>query len=97
MITAYSREQAVWISSWLKKRKIKHLTCIENSKGDYDLNEVSENLDEFKALHPAYQVLTRGNMLGGLSAPIHQGAFRYYQEVGLDKEIDPKFIVPNTP
>ena len=55
--------------------------------------EVFENLEEFKALHPAYQVLTRENMLQGLSAPIHQGAFKYYQEVGLDKEIDPKLVV----
>jgi len=59
--------------------------------------EVFENLEEFKALHPAYQVLTRENMLRGLSAPIHQGAFRYYQEVGLDKIIDPRLIVQDKP
>jgi TRAP transporter TAXI family solute receptor len=45
--------------------------------------EVFENLDEFKELHPAYQVLTRRNMLQGLSAPIHPGAQRYYREAGL--------------
>jgi TRAP transporter TAXI family solute receptor len=45
--------------------------------------EVFENLEEFKDLHPAYQVLTRENMLRGLSAPIHQGALRYYREAGL--------------
>jgi len=45
--------------------------------------EVFENLEEFKALHPAFAVLSAENMLEGLSAPIHPGALRYYQEVGL--------------
>ncbi len=45
--------------------------------------EVFENLDEFKELHPAYRVLTRENMLQGLSAPVHPGALRYYREAGL--------------
>lgn len=49
--------------------------------------EVFENFDEFKQLHPAYAVLTKENMLEGLSAPIHPGAFKYYQEAGLDKHI----------
>jgi TRAP transporter TAXI family solute receptor len=47
--------------------------------------EVFDNLEEFKKLHPAYQVLTRANMLQGLSAPIHPGALKYYKEVGLLK------------
>ena len=55
--------------------------------------EVFENLEEFKSLHPAYKVLTKQNMLEGLSAPIHSGALRYYKEVGLDKYIDHKLIV----
>jgi TRAP transporter TAXI family solute receptor len=45
--------------------------------------EVFENFDEFKKLHPAYQVLTKENMLEGLSAPIHPGAMKYYKEAGL--------------
>ncbi len=45
--------------------------------------EVFEHLEEFKELHPAYQVLTKENMLQGLSAPIHPGALRYYREAGL--------------
>ncbi len=55
--------------------------------------EVFENLEEFKSLHPAYQVLTKQNMLEGLSAPVHKGALRYYKEAGLDKYIDPELIV----
>jgi len=47
--------------------------------------EVFENLDEFKKLHPAFSVLTRENMLEGLSAPLHPGAVKYYKEVGLLK------------
>ena len=49
------------------------------------VKEVFDNLDEFKALHPAYSVLTAENMLDGLSAPLHSGAEKYYREVGLIK------------
>ncbi|MDH4205370.1 MAG: TAXI family TRAP transporter solute-binding subunit [Desulfobacteraceae bacterium] len=45
--------------------------------------EVFENFEEFKKLHPAFQVLTKTNMLEGLSAPIHPGAMKYYKEAGL--------------
>jgi TRAP transporter TAXI family solute receptor len=45
--------------------------------------EVFENFDDFKQLHPAYQVLTKEGMLEGLSAPIHPGAMKYYKEAGL--------------
>jgi TRAP transporter TAXI family solute receptor len=55
--------------------------------------EVFENLDDFKQLHPAYQVLTKENMLKGLSAPIHRGALRYYMEAGLEGHIDPKLMM----
>jgi TRAP transporter TAXI family solute receptor len=55
--------------------------------------EVFENLDEFKTLHPAYQVLTKENMLKGLSAPVHKGALKYYKESGLGKFIDPNLII----
>ena len=54
--------------------------------------EVFDNLDEFKKLHPAYSVLSRENMLQGLSAPVHKGALRYYREAGLLRHIDPKLI-----
>lgn len=47
--------------------------------------EVFENFEDFKKLHPAYQVLTKESMLEGLSAPIHEGAMRYFKEVGLIK------------
>ena len=47
--------------------------------------EVFDNFEEFKKLHPAYSVLTKENMLQGLSAPIHPGAMKYYKEAGLMK------------
>ena len=49
------------------------------------VKEVFDNLEKFKTLHPAYSVLTKENMLEGLSAPIHPGALKYYKEVGLIK------------
>jgi TRAP transporter TAXI family solute receptor len=54
--------------------------------------EVFENLEEFKKLHPAYGVLTKENMLQGLSAPIHRGALKYYREAGLLDYLIPGLI-----
>ena len=47
--------------------------------------EVMENLDKLRKLHPALESITVKSMLEGLSAPIHNGAMRYYKEVGLIK------------
>jgi hypothetical protein len=44
---------------------------------------VFENFDEFKKLHPAFANLDPKNMIkDGLSAPLHEGAARYYREKG---------------
>jgi len=44
---------------------------------------VFENFDEFKRLHPALAHLKPENMVkDGLSAPLHDGAARYYREKG---------------
>ena len=44
---------------------------------------VFENLDEFKKLHPALANLKPEDMIkNGLSAPLHEGAARYYKEKG---------------
>ncbi|MFC1771508.1 TAXI family TRAP transporter solute-binding subunit [Candidatus Margulisiibacteriota bacterium] len=44
---------------------------------------IFESLTEFKQLHSAYSTMTQANMLTGLPAPLHDGALRYYQEIGL--------------
>ena len=45
---------------------------------------IFENLDQFKALHPALANLDAGEMANdGLSAPLHDGAARYFSEAGL--------------
>lgn len=45
---------------------------------------VFENFDDFKGLHPAFQVLEKRPMVTqSLSAPLHEGAKRYYEEAGL--------------
>ena len=42
-----------------------------------------DNFDELKKLHPAFQVLKPESMIkDGLSAPLHDGAVRYYREKG---------------
>ncbi len=56
------------------------------------VKEVFENLDEFKALHPALGVISTESMLGGLSAPLHPGAQRYYEEAGLIDLINPSIL-----
>ncbi|MCO8144216.1 TAXI family TRAP transporter solute-binding subunit [Rhodovulum tesquicola] len=44
---------------------------------------VFENFDEFKGLHPAFADLKPEEMIAdGLSAPLHDGAARYYREKG---------------
>jgi hypothetical protein len=44
---------------------------------------VFENLDDFRALHPAFANLDPKNMIrNALSAPIHPGAAKYYKEKG---------------
>ncbi|MBF0280648.1 MAG: TAXI family TRAP transporter solute-binding subunit [SAR324 cluster bacterium] len=45
---------------------------------------VFENFDDFKKLHPAFSVLKKEQMIkDGLSAPLHDGAAKYYKEAGL--------------
>ena len=44
---------------------------------------VFDNFDRFKRLHPAFENLTEQEMISaGLSAPLHDGAVRYYKERG---------------
>lgn len=44
---------------------------------------VFDNFDQFKQLHPAFQVLVEEEMVkDGLSAPLHPGAEKYFKERG---------------
>jgi TRAP transporter TAXI family solute receptor len=77
-------------------------TLITSANVDQDVvyaitKEVFERFDEFKQLHPAYEVLTKEDMLKGLSAPIHKGALRYYRESGLIRHIPPRLMEENQP
>lgn len=48
------------------------------------VKSVFENFDDFKKLHPAFANLTKEEMIkDGLSAPLHDGALKYYKEAGL--------------
>ena len=63
-------------------------TFVTSSKQDpqmvYDVvKTIFENLDKFRASHAAFKYLKPKDMLGGLSAPLHEGALRYYKEKGL--------------
>ena len=52
----------------------------------YDVTKVVfENLAELRRRHPALADFTRQSMFAGLSAPLHPGALKYYQEAGLMK------------
>ncbi len=49
-----------------------------------------DNLDSFKAFHPAYADLSPETMIReGLSAPLHEGALRYYRERGWIEDAAP--------
>jgi uncharacterized protein len=44
---------------------------------------VFENFDRFKRLHPAFETLDPARMIkAGLTAPLHDGAVKYYKEKG---------------
>lgn len=45
--------------------------------------EVFENFESFQPLHPAYETLTRCDMLKALTAPIHVGATTYHKEASV--------------
>ncbi len=48
------------------------------------VKSVFENFDSFRKLHPAFSELNKEEMIkDGLSAPLHDGAARYYKEAGL--------------
>jgi uncharacterized protein len=63
-------------------------TVVASSKTPADtvyqvVKAVFDNFDEFKKLHPALASLKPENMVkDGLSAPLHEGAARYYREKG---------------
>jgi TRAP transporter TAXI family solute receptor len=63
-------------------------TVVASSKTSPDtvyqvVKAVFDNFDEFKKLHPALAHLKPENMVkDGLSAPLHEGAVRYYKEKG---------------
>ena len=50
------------------------------------VKSVMENMDDFRKLHPAFANLKPEEMAtAGLSAPLHDGAMKYYKEAGLIK------------
>jgi TRAP transporter TAXI family solute receptor len=63
-------------------------TLVSSSKVPADhvyavVKAVFDNFEEFKKLHPAFGVLKPEEMVAsGLSAPLHEGAARYYKEKG---------------
>lgn len=46
---------------------------------------ILENFETFKKLHPAYANITKESLLDGLSAPMHEGAKKYFKEAGILK------------
>jgi hypothetical protein len=63
-------------------------TLVSSSKVPADtvyavVKAMFENFDEFKKLHPALAILKPESMIkDGLSAPLHDGAAKYYREKG---------------
>ena len=63
-------------------------TLVASSKTSPDtvyvvVKALFDNFDEFKKLHPAFANLKAEEMVkNGLSAPLHEGAARYYKEKG---------------
>ena len=96
---AKARIPATFYPNALNKEDVESVgvkaTLVSSAKISDDIvyaitKEVFANLEKFKKLHPAYEVLSAENMLQGLTAPIHNGALRYYQEAGLLHHIRPE-------
>jgi uncharacterized protein len=47
--------------------------------------EVFDNFDAFRALHPAFEELTKEGMVRNVPLPLHPGALKYFKEAGLEK------------
>jgi TRAP transporter TAXI family solute receptor len=45
---------------------------------------IFENLPFLQAIHPATKELAIENAIAGLPVPLHPGAVRYYQEIGVE-------------
>ena len=61
------------------------LVTSENASEESVYNVVKtvfEDLDRFRKMHPAFASIQPQDMLKGLSAPLHPGALRYYNEKG---------------
>ena len=57
-----------------------------NEKAVYTLvKAILENFEKFKNLHPAYADITKESLLDGITAPLHDGAKKYFKEIGLIK------------
>lgn len=67
-------------------------TLVASAKVDDEIvyqtvKSVFDNFDKFKTAHPILSTLNKDHMITrGLTAPLHEGAKRYYREVGLLKE-----------
>jgi len=46
---------------------------------------IIQNFERFRRLHPAYNNISKESLLDGITAPLHDGAKRYYKEVGILK------------
>ena len=66
-------------------------TFVSSTASDEDtiyavVKAVFDNFDRFKALHPAFANLDKEKMVtDGLSAPLHDGAIKYFKEAGMMK------------
>ncbi len=64
-------------------------TLVSSTATDSDMvyevvKAVFDNFDRFKKLHPAFEHLDPKNMIkDGLTAPLHDGAVKYYKEKGM--------------
>jgi TRAP transporter TAXI family solute receptor len=59
-------------------------TALSDDIAYHVVKAVFDNFDDFKSLHPAFANLKKEEMIkDGLSAPLHDGAVKYYKEAGL--------------
>lgn len=71
------------IASWGPKATVVTTASMSDEVVYAMVGAVFDNLDAFRKLHPALERLTAEEMISeGLTAPLHPGALKYYQEKG---------------
>jgi TRAP transporter TAXI family solute receptor len=77
--------QHIAVNSFGPKATLLTTTRLSDEAAYLIVKTIVENFDDFTKSHPVFSSLTKTDLITGNTAPFHEGALRYYREVGLLK------------